>query len=124
MASSLVEHLKVKCLLKKPTQDDIIEAKVTTVFLKIHREISVAFLKSVGIHSGHMYIKGTGTLATKAHCVFKEYANKKSCKEPSVGLAFPGDSLLLFGNKRFNLFFDGRRDGQKLKIATSQCSKY
>ena len=27
MASSLVEHLKVKCLLKKPTQDDIIEAK-------------------------------------------------------------------------------------------------
>ena len=27
MLSSLVVHLKLKCLLKKPTQDDIIEAK-------------------------------------------------------------------------------------------------
>ena len=27
MSSSLVVHLKLKCLLKKPTQDDIIEAK-------------------------------------------------------------------------------------------------
>ena len=27
MSSSLVIHLKLKCLLKKPAQDDIIEAK-------------------------------------------------------------------------------------------------
>ena len=63
-----------------------------------------------------MYIKGTGTLATKAQCVFKEYANKKSCKEPSDGLAFPGDSLLLF-RKNVLIYFlmDGWMD-KNLKL--------
>ena len=36
-SSSLVVHLKLKCLLKKPTQDDIIEAKELNIQLFFER---------------------------------------------------------------------------------------
>ena len=52
MSLSLVVKLKLECLLKKPTHDDIIEAKefyIQLSFERFQREVSFAFLKSVSL---------------------------------------------------------------------------
>ena len=63
-SSISVEHLKLKCLLKKPSQDDIIEAKefyIQLFFFKDIKGSKCCVLKSVSIkHSECKLLLPTG----------------------------------------------------------------
>ena len=62
MPSSSVVHLKLNCLLKKQTHDNIIGAKKLDIqppFERYKRELGVAFLKLISIYYKFIFQDGT-----------------------------------------------------------------